>query len=104
MGYVGNVVGEDGSSRVAECEAGMLGQLQLDASFEMLDAGLETFHNLANAAHLVEFNLQLVDFAENLAEAGDFGVGSLDRVACAVVLGLRRRLRLLRELYANCQP
>jgi len=42
--------------------------------------------------------LQLVDFVEDGAEAGDFGVGQLDGVAGAVVLELGSRLGLLREL------
>jgi hypothetical protein len=72
--------------------------LSLDAALETVHAGLETFHNLANATHLVELDLELVDFAQDLAEAGDFGVGHLDGVAGAVVLDLRRRLCLLGEL------
>ena len=64
----------------------------------MSDTRLETFHDLANAAHLVELNLKLVDFAQNGTEACDFRVGRLDRVTGAVVLDLRRRLGLLREL------
>jgi hypothetical protein len=75
--------------------------LSLDAALETVHARLETFHNLANAAHLVELDLELVDFAQDLAEAGDFGVGYLDGVARAVVLDLRRDLCLLGELGAR---
>ena len=69
-----------------------------DAPLQMGDTRLETFHDLANAAHLVELDLKLVDFAQNGTEACDFRVGRLDRVTGAVVLDLRRRLGLLREL------
>ena len=77
----------------------------LYAAIETLDAGLEAFDDLANAAHLVEFHLELVDLAQDGAEAGDFGVGGLDRVTGAVVLELCGRLRLLRELGLSvCMP
>lgn len=71
----------------------------LDAAVQMVDARLEALDNLANATDLVEFDLEFVDFAENGAEAGDFGIGHLDRVTRAVVLHLGRSLRLLRELH-----
>lgn len=72
--------------------------MQLDAALQTLDTLLETFDNLANATHLVEFDLQLVDLAQDGPEAGDFGVGHLDRVTSAVVLDLGGHLRLLGEL------
>jgi hypothetical protein len=81
----------------------MYGWCGSDATLEMLDAGLKTFHNLANAAHLVEFDLKLVDFAEDAVEACDFGVGHLYGVAGAVILYLGGRLCLLRELGIQCQ-
>lgn len=56
--------------------------------FEVFYACAETFHYLADAPYLVELNLELVDLLENFAEAGDFCVGHLDRVARAVVLDL----------------
>lgn len=73
-------------------------RMELYATLEMLDARLEALDNLTNATHLVEFDLQLVDFAQDGAEAGDFGVGCLDGVAGTVVLELGHRLRLLRKL------
>ena len=63
-----------------------------------VDARLEALDNLSNATHLVEFHLELVDFTEDGAEAGDLGVGHLHGVACAVVLHLGCCLRLLGEL------
>ena len=75
----------------------------LDATLEMLDTGLETFYNLANAAHLVEFDLKLVDFAEDAVETCDFSVSHLDGVAGAVILYLGGCLCLLRELRIQCQ-
>jgi hypothetical protein len=77
------------------------GRYKLMASYaavQAIDPRLEALDNLANAAHLVEFDLQLVDFAQNSAEARDFGVGDLDRVTGAVVLHLGCGLCLLREL------
>jgi hypothetical protein len=64
----------------------------------MLNARLEALDNLANAAHLVKLDLQLVDFAQDGAEAGDFGVGGRHGGARAVVLEGCGCLRLLREL------
>lgn len=64
----------------------------------MVDARLEALDDLANAADLVEFDLELVDFADDGAEAGDFSVGHGDGVAGAVVLHLGCRLGLLGEL------
>jgi hypothetical protein len=72
---------------------------RLHAAVQAVNARLEPLHYLANAAHLVELDLQLVDFAQQGAEACDFGVGGLDRVARAVVLDLRCGLGLLGELY-----
>jgi hypothetical protein len=74
----------------------------LYSTIQAVDPRLEALDNLANAAHLVEFRLQLVDFAQYGAEASDFGVGHLHRVTRAVVLHLGRRLRLLRELRPKC--
>ena len=70
----------------------------LYAAIQAIDPRPEALDNLANAAHLVEFRLQLVDFAQDGTEAGDFGVGHLDGVTCAVVLHLGCGLGLLREL------
>jgi hypothetical protein len=69
-----------------------------NAALEMVHALLEAFDNLADAANLVEFHLELVELAQEGPEAGDFCVGVLDRVAGPVVLGVGRRLCLLREL------
>ena len=74
------------------------GTVELDATFQVFNPGLETFHNLANAAHLVEFDLELINLVENGTEAGDFGVCHLDGVPRTVVLNLSGRLCLLREL------
>jgi hypothetical protein len=87
--------------------AGAGRRMELYTTLEMLDARLEALDDLTNATHLVEFDLQLVDFAQDGAEAGDFGVGCLDGVAGAVVLELGHRLRLLGELSgvsAICLP
>jgi hypothetical protein len=73
------------------------------AAVQAIDPRLEALDNLANATHLVEFDLELVDFAQNGSEAGDFGVGHLDRVTCAVVLHLGCCLCLLRELSGRRQ-
>jgi hypothetical protein len=70
----------------------------LYAAIQAIDPRPEALDNLANAADLVEFRLQLVDFAQDGAEAGDFGVGHLDCITCAVVLHLGCGLGLLREL------
>jgi hypothetical protein len=83
--------------RVVYCRA-KYGRRRSNPTLQLLDAGLEAFHNLANAAHLVELDLELINFAEDAVEAGDFGVGHLDGVASAVVLNLGGRLCLLREL------
>jgi hypothetical protein len=75
--------------------------VQLMASYaavQAIDPRLEALDNLANAPHLVKFHLQLIDFAQDGAEARDFGVGHLDRVTGAVVLHLGCSLCLLREL------
>ena len=70
----------------------------LDATLELMDACLEGLYYLADATHLVELDLQLVNLAEDGSEAGDFSVGHLHCVASAVVLHLGRRLGLLGEL------
>jgi hypothetical protein len=64
----------------------------------MVDPRLEALDYLANATHLVELDLELVDFAQDSTKAGDFGVGHCHRVTSAVVLDLGGRLGLLREL------
>lgn len=66
-----------------------------NAALKTLDPGLEALDYLADATDLVELDLELVDFAQDGSEAGDFGVGHLDRVTCAVVLNLGRYLRLV---------
>jgi hypothetical protein len=68
------------------------------AAVQAIHPRLEALYNLANAAHLVEFDLEFVDFAQYGSEAGDFGVGHLDGVAGAVVLHLGCGLCLLCEL------
>lgn len=65
---------------------------------QTVDARLEALDNLSNATDLVEFYLQFVDFAEDGMEAGDFSIGHLHGVACAVVLHLGCCLCLLSEL------
>lgn len=65
---------------------------------EIRNACLETLDYLANAAHFVKFDLQLVDFTEDGTEACDFSVGILDGVAGAVVLDLSGSLCLLGEI------
>lgn len=59
-----------------------------DAAVQVLDAAAIGLDNVANAADLVEFVLQLVDLAQNLVEAGYLGVGVGDDVAGAVILEL----------------
>lgn len=73
------------------------------ASLEMSNPGLEALYYFANAADLVELDLELVDFAQDGMETGDFGVGHLYRIASAVVLDLGSRLGLLRELQESYQ-
>ena len=80
--------------RVVYCRA-KYGRCRSNPTLQLLDAGLEAFHNLANAAHLVELDLELIDLAENAMEAGNFRVGHLDGVASAVVLNLGGRLCLV---------
>ena len=70
----------------------------LYAAVQPVDARLEALDNLPNATHFIEFYLELVDFAKYGAEAGDFSVGHLHGVACAVVLHLGCCLCLLGEL------
>ena len=65
---------------------------------ERLDAGAKSLYDFADAADLVEFVLELVDLAQDLVEAGDFGIGHLDQVAGAVVLRRRRLLGLRVQL------
>ena len=60
----------------------------LYSPFEVFHACAKTFHDLTDAAYLIELNLELVDLLQDFAKAGDFCVGHLDRVARAVVLGL----------------
>lgn len=74
-----------------------------NAPFKPLDPCAEPFYNLANATHLVEFDFEFIDFAEDGAEAGNFGVGHLYRVAGAVVLDLGCDLGLGGELKESCQ-
>jgi len=87
--------------RVVYCRANY-GRCRSNPTLQLLDAGLEPFHNLANATHLVELVLELIDFFEDAVEAGDFGVGHLDGVAGTVILDLGGRLCLLRELEIQC--
>lgn len=68
------------------------------AALEMLNARLEALYYLADAADFIELDLQLVDFAEDSAEAGDFGVSIVDCVGGAAGLQGRGGLRLLVEL------
>lgn len=56
------------------------------------------FHDLANPADLVKFDLEFIDFAEDGSKACDFSVGHLDRVTRAVVLYLGCDLGLCGEL------
>lgn len=67
----------------------------------MRNPRFEALHDLANATDFVEFDLQLVDFAEEGAEAGDFCVGGGDGVAGAVVVDLCGGLGLLGELFVS---
>lgn len=64
----------------------------------MLDARPKALHDLADAPHLVELDLELVDFAQDGAEARYLGVSILDGGAGAGRLERCRRLRLLVEL------
>jgi hypothetical protein len=70
----------------------------LDAALKLVHARLKGLHYLPDAAHLVELNLQLVNLAEDGAEAGDLGVGIGDGVGGAVGLELGGGLGLLGEL------
>jgi hypothetical protein len=64
----------------------------------MVNPSPEALDNLTDATHLVELDLELVDFAQDGSKAGDFSVGDLDGISSAVVVDLGRRLRLLGEL------
>ena len=70
----------------------------LYAALKTLNASLEPLHYLADTPHLVEFDLQLVDFTEDGPEARDLGVCILYGIAGTVVLDLGGRLCLLVEL------
>lgn len=63
-----------------------------------MDARLKGLYYLPDAAHLVELDLQLVNLAEDGAEASDLGVGIGDGVGGAVGLELGGGLGLLGEL------
>lgn len=77
---------------------GGAGPPDLYAAIEAIHAGLEAFYDFANAPDFVEFDLELVDFAEDGAEAGDFRVSHCHCVTRAVVLHLGCCLGLLGEL------
>jgi hypothetical protein len=64
----------------------------------VLDACSEALHDLPNAPHLVELNLELIDLAQDLMEAGNLSVGRLDRVTRAGGLGGRCGLGLSSQL------
>lgn len=70
----------------------------LYAPIQAINARLEALYNLANAAHLIKFDLKLVDFAQNGTKARDFGIGHLHCVTRAVVLHLGCGLGLLGQL------
>ena len=44
-------------------------------SFQALHPGPETFDDITDMAYLVEFGLEVIDLAQDVAKAGDFGVG-----------------------------
>ena len=69
--------------------------LVLDTALETVDAGPEALDDLANAADLVEFDLEVVNLAQDGTEAGNFGIGHLDCVTGAIILELGGPLRLL---------
>lgn len=56
-------------------------------------------HNLPYPLNLLKLRLELINLVQDRAEPGDFGVGELDRVAGAVVLGLRCGFRGAVELH-----
>lgn len=70
------------------------------SSVESFNTSAKGLDDLPDSPYLVELGLQLVDLAQDVLEARNFGVGGLDDVAGAVVLRLRRGLRLLVELPA----
>jgi hypothetical protein len=79
----------------------VVGVDRLYAALETLDARLEALDDLADAAHLVELDLQLVDLAQEGAEARNLSVGIAEGVAGAVGLQRRGRLGLLGELHGR---
>ena len=91
--------GEGGAAAAAARRERQEGeQGRSDAALEAVDACLEALYNLANAAHLVKFNLELVNFLQYSTEACYLGVGVLDGMAGTIVLGLGSGLGLLGEL------
>jgi len=66
-----------------------------DPSIQSFNSLSKPFDNLANAPHLIEFVLELVDLSQDFVEACYFGVGHFDCISGAVVLNLGRSLGLL---------
>ena len=50
----------------------------INTSLQPFHPRAESLHDIADMAHLVELDLELVDLAEDFSEAFDFGVGSGD--------------------------
>lgn len=80
----------------------MEGRSSRDSPVEGFDASSKCFHDLADAPYLVEFDLELVDLAQDLAETGDLGVGGLDEVPGTIILRLGCGLGLRGELTRGC--
>lgn len=72
--------------------------LAADAAVEVFNTAAVGLDYLPNAADLVELDLELVDLAQDLVEAGDLGVGIRNEVSGAVVLHGSGRLGLFGEL------
>lgn len=50
----------------------------VNSSLQSLNPGAEPLDDITDMPHLVELDLELVDLAQDLAKAGDFGVGDGD--------------------------
>lgn len=73
----------------------------LDSSLQAFDPRPETFNDVPNVPYFVEFDLELVDLADDFSEAGDFSVGVGDGGGGTGGLMRGGALGLSRELLAG---
>ena len=76
----------------------VLGRLSSNPTINSLDSSSKGFDDLADPLHFVELGLQLVDLTEDVPHARNFSVCVGNDIACAIVLRVGCRLRLLVEL------